>query len=90
MKIENITQLTSAKTPREGGRGEAATSTSSGVEEASTNVRLLRQPSADSSQDIDTVRVEELRQAIAEGRLEIRAEKIADGLIESLHELLKP
>lgn len=38
--------------------------------------------------DIDQARVAEIRQAISEGRLEIRADRIADGLIDSVRELL--
>lgn len=48
----------------------------------------LSQAATDTSQDIDTVRVEELREAIREGRLDIRADRIADGLIESVKNLL--
>lgn len=44
----------------------------------------LSQQATDTSRDIDTARVEEIREAIREGRLEIRAERIADSLIESL------
>ncbi len=48
------------------------------------------QPSGagDASQDIDTARVNEIRQAIGEGRLDIRADRIADGIIASARELL--
>ena len=48
------------------------------------------QPSGvgDASQDIDAARVNEIRQAIGEGRLDIRAERIADGIIASARELL--
>lgn len=48
----------------------------------------LSQAATDTSQDIDTVRVEELREAIREGRLDIRADRIADGLIASVKDLL--
>ncbi|AMX03193.1 flagellar biosynthesis anti-sigma factor FlgM [Microbulbifer thermotolerans] len=89
MKIDNIAQLTAAKAPHEGGRNETAPAPKTEAAEASADVSRLRQASADNSQDIDTVRVEELRQAIAEGRLEIRADKIADGLIQSLRELVE-
>jgi negative regulator of flagellin synthesis FlgM len=44
----------------------------------------LSHKAADASRDIDMVRVEEIREAIREGRLEIRAERVADSLIESL------
>jgi len=48
----------------------------------------LSQAAPDASQDIDTLRVEELREAIREGRLDVRAERIADGLIASVQDLL--
>ncbi|MDI5922823.1 flagellar biosynthesis anti-sigma factor FlgM [Halomonas sp. LR5S13] len=48
----------------------------------------LSQAATDASQDIDTVRVEELREAIREGRLDMRADRIADGLIASVKDLL--
>ncbi|MGQ4880167.1 flagellar biosynthesis anti-sigma factor FlgM [Billgrantia sp. LNSP4103-1] len=44
----------------------------------------LSQKATDASRDIDTARVEEIREAIRDGRLEIRADRIADSLIESL------
>ncbi|RUO23665.1 flagellar biosynthesis anti-sigma factor FlgM [Aliidiomarina iranensis] len=40
------------------------------------------------SQDIDMARVNELKEAIRDGKLDIRADKIADGLIDSVRELL--
>lgn len=48
----------------------------------------LSQRASDPSQDIDTARVGEIREAIREGRLEIRAERIADGLIANVREML--
>lgn len=45
--------------------------------------RLARE----SDDDIDTAKVEEIRQAIAEGRIRIDPSKIADGLLASLREL---
>lgn len=38
--------------------------------------------------DIDAARVDELRQAIADGKLEIRADRIADALLDDVHSLL--
>ena len=46
----------------------------------------LRQAAVDTTHDIDTARVEEIRAAIREGRLEIRADRIADALIDSLQQ----
>ncbi|MCP1315088.1 MULTISPECIES: flagellar biosynthesis anti-sigma factor FlgM [unclassified Halomonas] len=46
----------------------------------------LSQMHMDDSQDIDMARVEEIRDAIRDGRLEIRADRIADSLIAQLQE----
>lgn len=48
----------------------------------------LSHDASNASQDIDTARVEEIREAIREGRLEINADRIADGLIANVQELL--
>lgn len=40
------------------------------------------------SADIDVARVAEIKQAIAEGRLSINADKIASGLLDTARELL--
>jgi len=37
---------------------------------------------------VDRARVDEIRQAISEGRFTVDAERIADGLIKSVRELL--
>lgn len=49
----------------------------------------LHNESAATDQDIDLVTVEAIREAIREGRLEIRADRIAEGLIASVRELLE-
>lgn len=51
-------------------------------------VAHLSDNAQNSSQDIDAARVAEIRQAISEGRLDIRAERIADGLLASVRDLL--
>lgn len=43
---------------------------------------------ANASPAFDAQRVSEIRQAIAEGRFQINPEKIADGLIESVRDML--
>ncbi|MDT0500524.1 MULTISPECIES: flagellar biosynthesis anti-sigma factor FlgM [unclassified Halomonas] len=52
------------------------------------SVTHLSQAATDASQDIDGARVEEIREAIRDGKLDIRAERIADGLIASVQDLL--
>lgn len=44
---------------------------------------------ASSEHDVNTVKVNEIRAALADGTLRIDAERIADGLIESARELLR-
>lgn len=91
MKIDNITQLAQARAVREDRSGEeTAGATAAGTAETASSVSHLGRAGADSSRDIDTARVEELRRAIVGGRLEIRTDRIADGLIDSLRELLQP
>lgn len=52
-------------------------------------VTHFSQTTQDTSQDIDMARVAELREAIRDGKLDINVEKIADGLIASVQDLLK-
>ncbi len=90
MKIDNISPLTPPNTVSQGKGGDKVSTEApkQGGAAGAGEVAHLRQPAADSGQDIDTARVDEIRQAISEGRLEIRADKIADGLIASVQDLL--
>ncbi|WP_456267402.1 flagellar biosynthesis anti-sigma factor FlgM [Kushneria sp. AK178] len=56
--------------------------------EQSAATRWVPSSAHDGSRDIDTARVNELRQAIREGSFEVDTGKIADGLIASAQELL--
>ncbi|MFC0338512.1 anti-sigma-28 factor, FlgM family [Kushneria avicenniae] len=56
--------------------------------EQSAATRWVPSSAHDGSKDIDTVRVNELRQAIRDGSFEVDTGKIADGLIASAQELL--
>ncbi|MBZ9557001.1 MULTISPECIES: flagellar biosynthesis anti-sigma factor FlgM [Modicisalibacter] len=66
------------------------TVTDTGTEATSSpaSVAHLSSKAQDATRDIDTARVAEIRQAISDGTLEIRPERIADGLLESVQELL--
>ncbi|WP_406828099.1 flagellar biosynthesis anti-sigma factor FlgM [Microbulbifer sp. ARAS458-1] len=87
MKIQNITHLTPASTLREkSGNSVAEPATPSSTPGTQNNVSQLHQPAVDSSHDLDSLRVDELREAIASGKFEIRADRIAEGLIASLRE----
>ncbi|WP_243737199.1 flagellar biosynthesis anti-sigma factor FlgM [Halomonas ventosae] len=43
---------------------------------------------ASAGQDVDQARVDEIRQAISEGKLEVRADRIAEGLLASVQDIL--
>lgn len=70
----------SARTPRSQAKPQ--------TESSSTVSHLSAATSSNASQDVDSARVAEIRQAILEGRLQINAERIADGLIASVREQL--
>lgn len=89
MKIESL------KTPGIGAPARPAGKTappaeSAGGSGAATDVRLSSASAALNTQtaDVDALRVQEIRQAIAEGRFEINASAIADRLINSARELI--
>lgn len=91
MKIVNSTPLHPVqlleKSKADSANNTEATSKPSAQAQSSkesSNVSRLNPGLTDSSFDIDNLRVEEVRQAILEGRLEISAERIADGLLDNL------
>jgi len=59
------------------------------TESPSTVSHLSAAGGKGATQDVDAARVAEIRQAILEGRLQINAERIADGLINSVREQLE-
>lgn len=85
MKINGIT--TSATAPP--GRPAAAPSTTKAVEAAPAEVRLSGASAELGSEPaLDSARLQEIRQAISEGRFAINPSAIADRLIESARELV--
>ena len=85
MKIDNLNPLL-RNTPAQQ-RDDAQKVSEAKQPETSNTSReatQLSQSSIDSSQDIDMAKVQEIRDAIREGRLEVRADRIADGLIANL------
>ncbi|WP_311065980.1 flagellar biosynthesis anti-sigma factor FlgM [Halomonas sp. DWK9] len=88
MKIDNLNPLL-RNTPaqqRDDAQKVAGTKPSE-ADNATREATQLSQSSIDSSQDIDMAKVQEIRDAIREGRLEVRADRIADGLIANLKDL---
>ncbi len=90
MKIDNLHPLprTGQAEPRDESRKTQGPERASRPDAGPSATTHLSQGATDVSQDIDTARVEELREAIREGRLDVRAERIADGLIASVQDLL--
>lgn len=89
MKIDNTTSLSPLQQTdkgKAGSRPQQADATKANATPGT--VTHLSHAALDGSQDIDTLRVEELQAAIREGRLEINADKIADKLIASVQDLL--
>jgi negative regulator of flagellin synthesis FlgM len=74
--------------PQAGQSAPAAISSGVSVSPLAAQVREIGSRLAnETDDDIDTAKVEEIRQAIAEGRIKIDPGKIADGLIATLREL---
>lgn len=89
MKINSQNPLPqpTSTTPREEPQPAKGAERSSQSEAGPAAQTHLRQSAIDPSHDIDSARVEEIREAIREGRLEIRADRIADALLKSLQEM---
>lgn len=90
VKISNLHPPTQAAQTEQ---SDAAQRTPRGGDAAQTNApasttTLSQSNEADTSQDIDTARVDEIRQAISEGQMELDTGKIADGLIDSVRDML--
>lgn len=95
MKIDSssksIGSLPSAASTRAGSaataRAENAAATA-GAEQASTVVSTNLHTVAGTEPSFNSAKVAEIRQAISEGRFQINPERIADGLISSVREML--
>lgn len=89
MKVNGISSLPLASQSDQGKQvNKSASSEKADTSGAPGAVTHLSQALENTSQDIDMARVEELREAIRDGKLDIRADQIADKLIESVRELL--
>ena len=87
MKIDNINSLLRSNQVQQRDETHKANSVTPATSESSARESTqLSQLSIDETQDIDTAKVEEIRNAIREGRLEMHADRIADGLIANLKE----
>ncbi len=87
MKIDNLNSLLRTNQTQQRDDTQKVSGAKSSPEGSTTRESTrLSQMHMDDTQDIDTARVDEIREAIREGRLEIHADRIADGLIAQLKE----
>jgi negative regulator of flagellin synthesis FlgM len=70
-------------------KGQPASKADASVESSSLSSRLAEiQGSLSNVPVVDSARVEEIKQAISEGRFKVNADKVADSLIESVRQML--
>lgn len=87
MKIDSsVKALAGLKTGNTAAQPANAASRSMPAAEASARVQIQHAEQVDAAYDAE--RVAEIRQAIAEGRFQINPERIADGLIQSVRDML--
>ncbi|WP_251978185.1 flagellar biosynthesis anti-sigma factor FlgM [Salinicola avicenniae] len=88
MKIDQTHPLT-RPTQSDATEQKKATAPAADTQTVAGSTTTFSQLSAqDDSSDIDTARVNEIRQAIADGSLELDTSKIADGLVQSVRDML--
>lgn len=93
MKIDSSTKTvgstgTSAGARTRPGGNSGATAASVGATTASLGGLQEAQAALDSTPVVNTDRIAEIKQAIAEGRFQVNPERIADGLIDSVRQML--
>lgn len=69
-------------------KGAAQQPQAAGSSTPSAVAHLGAASGASAGQDVDQARVDEIRQAISEGKLEVRADRIAEGLLASVQDML--
>ena len=104
MKIENSIKTESVKPVNEGqpspgksgqrAAANAATSGASSANSISTNIQLSGQlqnieKNLSKGEVFDAERVAEIKQAISEGRFTVNADKVADGLLDTVRDLIR-
>ncbi len=88
LKIDQTQPLTRPTQNEAAEQRKSAESLGAAKTTAGSRTTLSQIPRGDESGDIDTARVNDIRQAISEGRLELDTSKIADGLIQSVRHML--
>ena len=97
MKIDNSVKATGslpsndgrARSAKESPKAESSNPGSERVELSSLSSRMLQMEEAISNTPVvDSTKVDEIKQAMSEGRFKVNTERVADGLIESVRQML--
>jgi negative regulator of flagellin synthesis FlgM len=97
VKIDNSVKATGslpsndgrARSAKESSKAESSNAGSERVELSSLSSRMLQMEEAISNTPVvDSAKVDEIKQAMSEGRFKVNTEKVADGLIESVRQML--
>jgi negative regulator of flagellin synthesis FlgM len=98
VKIDNSVKTTSTTASESSGKARAKTETAStaGASNTGTTVELSSlsgslsklEATIGQTPEVDSARVGEIKQAISEGRFSVNSEKVADGLIDSVRQML--
>jgi negative regulator of flagellin synthesis FlgM len=81
--------LSKAGTPALPGTGEAGAAQPSPKESAPMSGQVRSLPSTPGASDFDAARVAAIREDIRAGRYQVNPERIADGLLDSVRDLLE-
>lgn len=78
-----------ARSAKESPKAESSNAGSERVELSSLSSRMLQMEEAISNTPVvDSTKVDEIKQAMSEGRFKVNTERVADGLIESVRQML--
>ena len=92
MKVDNSVNVGGLPISEPKGRlvkGQPASKSDASVGSSSLSSRLAEiQSSLSNVPVVDSAKVEEIKQAIREGRFKVNADKVADSLIESVRQML--